>query len=279
MSRRSTRDRRPDRHQQHPAARTVAPAADDEVLRALAASLRESRTGPTSGSPPATPRAALRVLAGRLGNRHMAQLHRAITREPTPRGEPAAHDHVDAAPGREPVVARAALDADTIRRDPAPAVVTVALSYNAGAISHYAVSGATLRAVTSACGKRAGRFHYRPTWNVRDPSGKNKTVTITVNHHIVMPRWTQVSAQPHRIQAAWNRLYADLLTHEREHQTLCHAHFDDLRGVLQGLDGAVYTTQEIVTMVRSSVTEHSNMHTNHTGFVTPAYLDLNKYIP
>lgn len=279
MTRRSIQDRRPERRQQRPAPRTPAPAADDELVRALAASLRDTRTASSSGSPLATPPAALRALAGRLGNRQMAQLHRAIAAERAPRGEPAVHGQVDAAPGREPAVARATMDADTIRRDDAPAVVTVALSYNAGAISHYAVSGETMEEATDACHSPAGEFDFTPRWNVSNPSGENKTVTIGVNHHIVMPRWTQVGAQPQRIQDAWNRLYGDLLTHEREHETRCHAHFDALRGELQGLDGAAYTAQELWDMVQSSVTDHNSMHTNHTGFVTPAYLDLDQYIP
>ena len=279
MSRRSAQERRPDRPQQHPVARTPAPAADDEVLRALATSLRDTQTGPTAGAPPATPPAALRALAGRLGNRQMAQLHRAMAPAQAPQSQPAAQDRADAVANREPVVARAALDADTIRRDDTPAVVTVALSYNAGSISHYAVSGDTMEAATDACHNPAGEFDFNPHWNVSNPSGENKTVTITVNHHIVMPRWTQVGAQPQRIQDAWNRLYGDLLTHEREHETRCHAHFDALRGELSGLDGAAYTAQELWDIVQSSVTDHNNMHINHTGFVTPAYLDLNQYIP
>ena len=95
MTRRSIQDRRAERSQQRPAPRTPAPAADEEVLRALAASLRDTQAASASGSPRATPPSALRALAGRLGNRQMAQLHRAtlserraVNRRPTSRSTP-----------------------------------------------------------------------------------------------------------------------------------------------------------------------------------------------
>jgi predicted secreted Zn-dependent protease len=241
--------------------------------------------------------ALARSLARTLGNRRFGQLAGAeapVQRAPQDgrtshkagAGEPAARlgsPGNDADRGAlEPGVA---VSPDVVlRAGSGGGVLQVSLSLSETAMQHYQVSGETMDDVDAELPATLGEFHHTVPYHIATRISPEGDVTVTgvtlpVQYSYLMPEWTRLAEQPAPIRAAWNRFYADLMTHEREHLSVSRREYNTLRDTLRALPAEERTESGIAGVIDTSIEAQNAIHENHTGFATPSTLVFSDYIP
>jgi predicted secreted Zn-dependent protease len=91
--------------------------------------------------------------------------------------------------------------------------------------THYDVVAPTLEQVAALLKKRKEAGHcdwsFRPfEWEGASRNGPPRSVTLTLDIAIVLPRWADRDAATAAEQREWDRVYEALVAHEKEHERI-----------------------------------------------------------
>jgi predicted secreted Zn-dependent protease len=150
-------------------------------------------------------------------------------------------------------------------------------------MERYQVTGATMEEVDGQLQDPLGEFYHSCAYRIATRTVDDVTtvtgVTLPVQYHYRMPQWTRVGEQTPEVQAAWNRFYADLMAHEREHLAVSRREYTALRAAIQAIPAAERTEERIATDIDTAIGAQNAIHESHAGFTTPSTLVFADYIP
>lgn len=275
--------------------------ADKDALRLLGAAQEAASRPLSESSIPSVGGHArlLRSLAGFLGNGRMDHLTRRGATQPQRDGDdpthsPAMHG-LDRQPGssnqvslesqalQRVAVATGMQEATLVQREARPSNLAVQLSFEETDMQPYELTSETMRELDDELPADVGQFNHSVRFSMshaETDSGVQVTrVTLPVQYNYVMPEWTRLSEQPPAIQQAWQRFYADVLTHEQEHLSVSRRYYTQLRQTLEALPPDERTETRVEHEIDLSIQEQNETHRLHTGFVTPATIVFSRYIP
>lgn len=241
----------------------------------------------------------LRTWAGALGNRALGQLVRAD--RPTPADAVAARSPglsesyaldrsadgaLDLESGPTPGVAAAltaAVSPDLVQRAPRRTNLAVSLSFDETAMQPYELNSETMQGIDEELPADVGQFNHVvvPTWSTKETdTGADVTaVRLPVQYNYIMPEWTRLSEQPRVVRQAWQRFYGDVMTHEREHLSVCRRYYTELQRTLQALPPEERSESRVQQEIDTSIERQNEVHRSHAGFATPATIVFSDYIP
>jgi len=209
----------------------------------------------------------LQAWASALGNQNLGQLLQ--RRRAGAAGEPLA-TAVGTAPAQ-------------LQREARRGGLAVSLTFSETPLQNYELSSENMQGLDEELPADVGQFNHEvvPTWGTAETeSGVDVTsVRLPVQHNYIMPLWTRLSEQPRVVRQAWQRFYGDVLTHEREHLSVCRRYYTELRETLQALPPEERSESRVQQEINDSIERQNEAHRLHTGFTTPDTIVFSDYIP